>query len=163
MTAAHMNHPAADTLDTARIPVDELVPHSGDMVLIDQVLACAENTLSARVVVSPAGLFSNADGSMPAWLGLELMAQSIAAWAGWHAGREQRPVQLGFLLGTRNYTCQVDRFPAGMELRIEIERTLQDDSGIAVFECGIHGPDLLAAARVNVFQPADAARYLQES
>lgn len=163
MTAAPLNHPAADARDTALIPVDELVPHAGDMVLIDQVLDCGENTLSARVVVTPGGLFDNADGSMPAWLGLELMAQSIAAWAGWHARQEQRAVQLGFLLGTRNYTCDIDRFPAGMELRVDIERSLQDDSGIAVFDCRIHGPALLASARVNVFQPADAARYLQES
>lgn len=161
-------HHAVDA-DTALIPVDELVPHSGDMVLIDQVLACAENTLSARVVVAPTGLFSNTDGSMPAWLGLELMAQSIAAWAGWHARQEQRPVQLGFLLGTRNYHCSVDRFAAGTELRIDIDRSLQDDSGIAVFECNIHsgnihsGPTLLASARVNVFQPDDAAHYLKES
>ncbi|QEI09423.1 hotdog family protein [Pigmentiphaga aceris] len=145
------------------IPVDELVPHSGDMVLIDQILACAENTLSARVVIAPGGLFNHADGSVPAWLGLELMAQSIAAWAGWHARQEQRPVQLGFLLGTRNYNCSVDRFTVGTELRIDIDRSLQDDSGIAVFECNIHGPDLLASARVNVFQPTDAAQYLQES
>jgi predicted hotdog family 3-hydroxylacyl-ACP dehydratase len=158
----------SDALDTQSaidlIPVDQLVPHSGDMVLIDAVLACSENSLLARVVINAGGLFSNADGSMPAWLGLELMAQSIAAWAGWHAREEQRPVQLGFLLGTRNYSCRIDRFPAGADLRIAIERSLQDDSGIAVFECSIHhGPDLLASARVNVFQPIDAARYLQES
>lgn len=172
MTDAH-NRLTADDIDKASdtttpgdstlIPVDELVPHAGDMVLIDQVLACTENTLSARVVVAPGGLFSNPDGSAPAWLGLELMAQSIAAWAGWHARQEQRPVQLGFLLGTRNYRCTVDHFPVGTELRIDIDRSLQDDSGIAVFECSIHGPDLLASARVNVFQPTDAARYLQES
>ena len=172
MTDAHKRLDADDvdtapdpitSIDTTLIPVDELVPHSGDMVLIDQVLSCTENTLSARVVVAPGGLFSNADGSSPAWLGLELMAQSIAAWAGWHARQEQRPVQLGFLLGTRNYSCTADRFPVGTELRIDIDRSLQDDSGIAVFECSIHGPDLLASARVNVFQPTDAARYLQES
>jgi predicted hotdog family 3-hydroxylacyl-ACP dehydratase len=147
---------------TALIPVDELVPHSGDMVLLDAVLECTEHSLSAQVVVAET-LFSHADGSLPAWMGLELMAQAIAAWAGWHARQEHRPVQLGFLLGTRNYACRIDRFPVGATLRIDIVRSLQDDSGIAVFECTIHGTALLASARVNVFQPADAASYLKAS
>jgi predicted hotdog family 3-hydroxylacyl-ACP dehydratase len=144
-------------------PVHDLIPHSGDAVLIDRVVSCTENTLSACATVRPGGLYSQPDGSWPAWIGLELMAQSIAAWAGCQARQQDRAVRLGFLLGTRRYECDASEFPPNAELHIDIERTLQDDAGIGVFECSLRGPGISASARVNVFQPPQAAQYLEES
>ena len=143
-------------------PVAELVPHAGDMILIDEVLAFGADHIDTRLVVRPGGLFSQADGSLPAALGIELMAQSVAAFAGCHAREQGRPVELGFLLGTRNYTCNVDRFAAGSTLHIHANRSLQDDNGMCVFECRLEGPDILVEARLNVFQPRDVSTYIQE-
>ena len=72
------------------------------------------------------------------------------------------PVELGFLLGTRKFECNVERFPAGAELRIKALRSLQDDNGMGVFECHLDGPDIHAEARLNVFRPPEVASYLQE-
>lgn len=143
-------------------PVAELVPHAGDMILIDEVLEFGTDHIETRLVVRPGGLFSHADGSLPATVGIELMAQSVAAFAGCHAREENRPVELGFLLGTRNFVCNVDRFPAGSTLHISATRSLQDDNGMCVFECRLRGPDILVEARLNVFQPRDVATYIQE-
>jgi predicted hotdog family 3-hydroxylacyl-ACP dehydratase len=71
-------------------------------------------------------------------------------------------VALGFLLGTRNFQCNVERFPAGVELRITALRSLQDDNGMGVFECHLDGPNIHAEARLNVFRPPQAEHYLQE-
>jgi predicted hotdog family 3-hydroxylacyl-ACP dehydratase len=143
-------------------PIAELLPHAGDMILLDAVLHFAEDDVQTCLTVRPGGLFNQADGSLPAWVGIELMAQSIAAYAGCQARQAGIPVALGFLLGTRNFQCNVERFPAGSDLQIHAQRSLQDDNGMAVFECHLRGPDIHAQARLNVFCPPQAASYLQE-
>ena len=142
-------------------PIAELVPHAGDMILIDQVLRFGDEDVETRQTVRP-GLFTQDDGSLPAWVGVELMAQSIAAYAGCQARQAGQPVELGFLLGTRHYQCNVDRFPAGVDLHITATRSLQDDSGMGVFECRLTGPGIEAFARLNVFRPPQVASYLEE-
>ncbi len=90
------------------------------------------------------------------------MAQCVAAYAGCQARLVGQPVELGFLLGTRHYRCDVERFPAGARLSVRALRSLQDDNGMGVFECHLDGPGLHAEARLNVFRPPEVARYLQE-
>ncbi len=113
-------------------PIAELLPHAGDMILIDQVLSFDEEQIQTRLT--------------PAWLGIELMAQSVAAYAGCRARNEGRPVELGFLLGTRKFECNVEHFAQGTELTIHAKRSLDQ-----------------ASARLNVFRPPQAAAYLNES
>lgn len=143
-------------------PIAELLPHAGDMILLDEVLRYGDEDVETRLQVRPGGLFNQADGSLPAWIGVELMAQSIAAYAGCQARQAGAPVELGFLLGTRSFQCNVERFPAGAELHIHATRTLQDDNGMGVFECRLTGPGIEAFARLNVFRPPQVASYLAE-
>ena len=144
-------------------PLAELLPHAGDMILIEQILAFDEEQIHTRLIVRPGGLFNRPDGSLPAWVGIELMAQSVAAFAGCQARRRGNPVELGFLLGTRKFECNVEQFPAGTELTIHGFRSLEDDNGMGVFECHIHGTGIHASARLNVFRPPQAAQYLDQS
>ncbi|MCK9800464.1 3-hydroxylacyl-ACP dehydratase [Pseudomonas chlororaphis] len=144
-------------------PLAELLPHAGDMILIDQVLSFDEEQIHTRLQVRPGGLFNRADGSLPAWVGVELMAQSVAAYAGCRARQLGEPVALGFLLGTRKFDCNVEHFPAGSELLIHAQRSLEDENGMGVFECHITGPGIQVSARLNVFRPPQAAQYLEQS
>ncbi|MEE4096666.1 hotdog family protein [Pseudomonas viridiflava] len=143
-------------------PLAELIPHAGDMILIDQVLAFDEEQIQTCLTVRVGGLFNEADGSLPAWVGVELMAQSVAAFAGCQARSKGDAVKLGFLLGSRKFECNVAHFPAGSELNIHAVRSLQDDSGMGVFECTLTGPDINAFARLNVYCPPNTADYLAE-
>lgn len=143
-------------------PPAALLPHAGDMILIDDVLGFDEEQIRTRINVRPGGLFNRADGSLPAWVAIELMAQSVAAYAGCQARMKDEPVELGFLLGTRKFECNVEHFPAGSELIIHAQRSLQDDSGMGVFECNLSGPGIQASARLNVYRPPQAASYLAE-
>ncbi|MGI3744529.1 MAG: 3-hydroxylacyl-ACP dehydratase [Janthinobacterium lividum] len=143
-------------------PPADLLPHAGDMVLIDQVLSFDEEQIHTRVIVRPGGLFNRPDGSMPAWVGIELMAQSVAAFAGCQARVKGDPVELGFLLGTRKFECNVEHFPVGSELTIHARRSLQDDSGMGVFECSLSGAGIQVSARLNVYCPPQSASYLAE-
>ncbi|HCS42424.1 MAG TPA: 3-hydroxylacyl-ACP dehydratase [Pseudomonas sp.] len=143
-------------------PLAELLPHAGDMIFIEQILSFDDEQIPPRLTVRPGGLFSRPDGSLPAWVGIELMAQSVAAYAGCHARQRGDAVELGFLLGTRKFECNVEHFPAGTELTIHGLRSLEDDNGMGVFECHINAPGIHATARLNVFRPPQAAQYLHE-
>ena len=144
-------------------PIAELIPHAGDMILIDQVLRFGDEDIETQLTIRNGGLFNLEDGSLPAWVGIELMAQSVAAYAGCHARQQGKAVELGFLLGTRKFECNVEHFPAGAELNIHGLRSLEDDNGMGVFECHLTGDGIQASARLNVFRPPQAANYLDES
>ena len=144
-------------------PLAELLPHAGDMILIDQVLAFDEEQIETRLSVKAGGLFNREDGSLPAWAGIELMAQSVAAYAGCRARVQGNPVALGFLLGTRKFECNVEHFPAGTVLHIHALRSLEDDNGMGIFECHLTGPGIHASARLNVFRPPQADTYLAQT
>ncbi len=144
-------------------PLAELLPHAGDMILIDSIERFDDEQIYTRLTVKSEGLFNLPDGSLPAWVGVELMAQSVAAFAGCHARQKGNPVELGFLLGTRKFECNVEAFPAGTDLTIHGLRSLEDDNGMGVFECHIHGDGIHASARLNVFRPPEATQYLQQT
>ena len=145
-------------------PVAQLLPHSGDAIMIDSVDDWDDETLSATAVVRADRLYSDVDGSLPPWLGLEIMAHAVGAWAGCQARHQGQEVGLGFLLGTRRYECHVQRFLPGTRLSIRVQQSLRDAIGMGVFECELRaGGELLALARLNVYQPADAGAFTREA
>ncbi len=142
-------------------PLAELLPHAGDMILLESIAHWDEDSILARCRVRDS-LFSQADGSWPAWLGIELMAQAVAAYAGLRAKSSGGQVQLGFLLGTRKYDCSISSFAAGSVLDISACRSLEDDNGMGVFECEIRSGDISVRARLNVYRPPDPDLFIKE-
>lgn len=151
-------------LSPALPDVHTLVPHSGLMVLLDRVRAIDEESLLAEVDIEEDTLFC--DGrEVGAWIGVEYMAQAIAAHAGYHARLRGEPVKVGFLLGARRYECSYSGFAVGSTLRIRILRALQGENGLAAFDCRIDASDdldatPLAKATITVFQPDDVNEFL---
>jgi predicted hotdog family 3-hydroxylacyl-ACP dehydratase len=135
--------------------IAEVLPHADAMILLDQVEAVEAERIVCTRRVRAGDSFVADDGSLPAWAGLELMAQAIAAWAGCHALAAGESIRLGFLLGTRHYHATADAFPAGSELRIEAVRHFHDEAGMGVFACCIDAPGMRAEARLTVFSPPD--------
>ncbi len=136
------------------------LPHRGPARWIDRLIEVdAEHAVVESDV--PAQGRQVQGGAMPAWAGIELMAQTVAAWAGERAQRAGRPVRVGFLLGTRRYETHCDGFASGSTLRIAAHCDFVSDAGLGMFTCSIHcGEALLAQAQVSVFEPADATPYL---
>lgn len=142
-------------------PVSDVVPHAGAMRLIDELVEADGEHCVARATVRATQLFVD-DAGMPGWVGIEYMAQTIAAWAGVRERAAGRPPGLGFLLGSRRYTCDVPAFPVGSVLTIRTQVELIGDNGLGMFACTLEmdGCDV-ARANVSVFQPADAQAFLQ--
>ncbi|MDB5772034.1 MAG: beta-ketoacyl-ACP synthase [Burkholderia sp.] len=140
--------------------VRSLVPHAGQMMLLDRVLSADENNLCAEVVIRSDSMFCGADG-VGAWVGIEYMAQAIAAHAGYTARLRGEPVKIGFLLGSRRYECARPAFPIGSVLRVSIRCVLLGDNGLGAFACRIDGDHGVAASgTVSVFQPLDVNEFL---
>jgi predicted hotdog family 3-hydroxylacyl-ACP dehydratase len=143
--------------------IRSLIPHSGAMVLVDRVIAVDEESLCAEVRIRPDSLFCIASG-VGAWIGVEYMAQTIAAFAGYTAYLRGEPVKPGFLLGTRRYECTRAMFTLGSLLQVHVRRVLQSESGLGSFECRIEdGKEQVATATLTVLQPVNADDFLQRS
>lgn len=134
-------------------PISELVPHDHPMCLLDRAVEADNNSLVAEVIISADSRFIQADG-MPAWVGIEYMAQAIAAWAGWQARQQGLPPKIGFLLGSRRYDSRQPWFRIGDLLRIEISCSFQSGNGLGQFDCQIScRGEPLAEAALTVFEP----------
>jgi predicted hotdog family 3-hydroxylacyl-ACP dehydratase len=147
-----------ESLSSARI--DSLIPHRAAMRLLDRVVEVGHDHVVAEVEVPFDGLFVR-DGQVPAWIGIEYMAQAVAAWAGARARERGGAPRPGLLLGTRRYEVQCDGFPSGSHLRIEARCELIGANGLGLFDCRIvmDGRDA-AVARISVIDPPEGSEDL---
>ncbi len=149
------------TYDPARYPMTSLLPQSGPMCLLDRLLEIGEDSAVTGVRIGRGGLFCRADGRVPAWVGLEYMAQTIAAWSGYHCLRRGEPIRVGLLLGTRRYDARLAAFEPDSMLTVRAEKLFEAANHMCVFECVIASDRELARARLNVLLPPDLTPYLK--
>lgn len=139
--------------------IRSLVFQTGPMVLLDRVISAGEEELCAEVRIRPGSLFCGEDG-VGAWIGIEYMAQAIGAYAGYTARLNGTRVRIGLLLGTRRYVSSCDNFPVGSTLRVYVRRILQNENGLASFECRIEAEQgQLATANLTVYQLAEGIDF----
>jgi predicted hotdog family 3-hydroxylacyl-ACP dehydratase len=141
--------------------VEELFPHRGNIVLIDRVIDWGDDWVETAVEHREPSLFSREDGSTPAWIGIEYMAQTIGAFAGLRARQAGRPVRIGFLMGTNKYESTVPAFEKDMAVTVRAEQVFSDSDNLALFDCMIFSDRLLARAQVKAVQPDDPNTILK--
>jgi predicted hotdog family 3-hydroxylacyl-ACP dehydratase len=139
--------------DPSTIPIAELLPHGPNMIVIDRLVTYGANKSVARATVRRSSKFFDGAG-VPSWAGIEYMAQTVAAHAGFEARLRGLTPALGFLLGTRAYECYAPEFPLGAELAITAE-PLFLENGLASFRCAIEHRAPLARAVINTYRPGD--------
>jgi len=144
---------------TAFPPIVEVVPHRPPMLLLDRVLSYDGERVVSELVLRPDSPFAEGD-EVPAIVGIEYMAQTIAAGAGLSARDKGQPARVGFLLGCRSLTIAVDSFRVGDRLTIEARRTWGEND-IGSFACKVRrGDDVLVEGALTVYQgplPEEAA------
>jgi predicted hotdog family 3-hydroxylacyl-ACP dehydratase len=145
-------------------PIEAIIPHRGTMLLIDAVNTFSEDALSARATVRADAWYADADGAMPAWIGIELMAQTIAAHVALLAMRGGGRARPGVLLGSRSYKALQASFASGAQLLIHAAELLRSEEGHGAYECTIHHGDVCCAeAVIKVFQPRDFQSFIEGS
>jgi len=132
------------------------------MLLVERVVAWDAQHAVVAATPKPDAWYSD-EGAMPSWIGIELMAQAIAAHVGLVARSHARPPKAGVLLGTRQYRASQTSFAAGAELMISARLTYRDESGLAAYDSAIalNGTEV-ATASVNVYEPPDFAAFLRQ-
>ncbi|ABV15966.1 TPA: 3-hydroxy-fatty acyl-ACP dehydratase [Citrobacter koseri] len=135
----------------------EYLPHDAPMLLLEDVECVTDESAACRVTVAPGGVlapFLDPQGNLPGWFALELMAQTVGVWSGWHRHQQgQSVISLGMVLGARELVCAAGALPAGETLTIRATLLMQDER-FGSFECTIDvGDNTLATGRVNTFQP----------
>ena len=135
--------------------IENLLPHQSPMILIDKVINVTEFSIHCQVQINASGLFFDPQlKATPAWVGIEFMAQTIAAWSGHHANEKGQKSPIGFLLGSRYYHSECNEFPLGTTLDIYAEQ-LMINEGMAAFDCVIKcDGESLVSSQLNVFVPA---------
>jgi predicted hotdog family 3-hydroxylacyl-ACP dehydratase len=144
--------------------IHDLVSHRPPMLLLTEVLDWNETSLTAVADTKSAMLFADAEGRIPAWVGIEYMAQAIAAFAGIVAKLESRPSRLGFLLGTRLYKSAVTHFSCNQPLHIYVKQELRDDiDNLVLFNCEIVVDGVsVAKAQIKAIQPENKEMILAQ-
>ncbi len=102
-----------------------LIKHRRGMMLLDKVLAHDDNAITTQVIISENSTFFEID-HVPAWVGVEYSAQSVAALSGLTASKMNEESKLGLLLSCRNYKSSRSRFEAGETLIISAEEEFND-------------------------------------
>jgi predicted hotdog family 3-hydroxylacyl-ACP dehydratase len=138
-------------VSTSTIPIADIVPHRPPSLLLDELLAADEEHAVARVVITGRSLYFDQTG-VPALVALEYMAQTIAAFAGVQRRKLGEAAQLGFLLGCRRLSLEVDAFRPGDDLRVEARRVWISPP-VGQFECRVlRGDQAVASATLSVYE-----------
>jgi len=136
----------------------EVMPHSGAMVLLATIERHDRGTTACSANVDQCALFTAADGSLPCWVGIELMAQCIAVHAGLMGRAQGQPPRIGFLLGARRIRFHQPRYEAGQSVEVTATHVWGGELGMVAFDCSIVARSsgvLLADARLNCFLPRE--------
>lgn len=141
---------------------EDFVPHKGNMCLLTRILDAGDDWLQAEVDIVRTSLFAT-DIGIPAWVGLEYLAQAVAAWSGYQARLQGGSPQIGFLVGTRRYTSSQPYFKLGSTLKLHVRQEMVAENGLHVFACELQGDQVQAGAHINVFQPDNIEAFLQET
>ena len=133
--------------------LENLLTHKPPMLLLSAVVSVDEECSCCEAFVSRDMPFVDDNGDLPGWVGIELMAQTIAVWGGRHSENENRDVHIGLLLGSRKYESQMEVFPAGSNLIVNAEKIILDVN-MGVFQCTISlNGKIVANAQVNTYLP----------
>jgi predicted hotdog family 3-hydroxylacyl-ACP dehydratase len=138
-------------------PIDELIPHAGESILLDRVVSHSPERTTARVIVGNKRWLTQPDGSVAPWLAVEYMAQCVAAHESMLARADGRILPLGFLVRVMRLRLGAARFRGGEVLRVSSRRIRgRPGLGILSHDCTIFaetdGPEAepVAAGRLSI-------------
>jgi predicted hotdog family 3-hydroxylacyl-ACP dehydratase len=142
-------------------PLEQLLPHRPPMILIDRMIDATDAGSTCEVTIGPRTLFME-PGGVPAFVGLEYMAQAVAAYGGYKSYLAGEPMAIGFLLGIPQLKTYCQLFDCGQTLQVQVTHVWGDNE-LMQFHCAIHDAltgKLLQQAELTVFKPGDLQSYL---
>jgi predicted hotdog family 3-hydroxylacyl-ACP dehydratase len=142
-------------------PLEQLLPYRPPMILLDRMIDATDKGSMCEVTIGPQTPFIEPAG-VPAFVGLEYMAQAVAAYAGYRSYLAGTSMAVGFLLGTPELKTCCQFFDCGQTLQIQATHVWGDNEFMQ-FHCTIQDAltgKLLQQAELHVFKPQDLQSYL---
>ncbi|MGX9416871.1 ApeP family dehydratase [Vibrio sp. RC27] len=138
--------------------IEQLLPHSAPMVLLDRVVEHTNTSITCEVIINESSfLFDDELNGVPGQVGIEYMAQSVAALGGIEASADGEKPPIGFLLGARRYQHNSGCFTKGKRYRICATELIRDEN-MAVYQCVIcdEAEETIASGQVNTVIASDS-------
>lgn len=141
-------------MDIKKTELNKILPHNPPMILIDEILEIdtEQNAVRTLVHISEDKVFfdKTTNGVSPL-VGIEFMAQTIGCYSHFQ-NKEEKP-KIGFLLGTRSYICDIEKFKKNKDYEIYAKEVFTDNQLVS-FDCFIYNNGQeCARATVNAYQP----------
>ena len=141
----------------------QLLPHDGRMLLLDEFVQHSDAGIMTAVTIRHDSVLCDGSRGVPAWVGMEYMAQAACAYAGVYDARAGLKPRIGLLLGTRSYQANVAILPLAARLIVSADLVMRDDADLMVFNCRITcNNEVLASGDIKAIRPADIHALIQE-
>jgi predicted hotdog family 3-hydroxylacyl-ACP dehydratase len=143
----------------AGMPAAEFVLHREPMLLLDRLVDVEPGYALCEWRVLDSSPFAVPGCGVPAYIGIEYMAQGIAVYAGARARVHGLLPPLGFLLGTRHYQTTTQFFQLGVTYRLACRELIRDAEGMGSYDCRIlHHDKSVAEGRLTVLEKQQGER-----
>ena len=134
-------------------PASLFVLHRAPMLFLDRLTAIGAEFAECEWQVCEDFPLVVPGHGVPAYAGIEYMAQCVAVHSGARAKVRGQEPPLGLLLGTRDYECQVAYFEVGGRFSATCEELVRDSQGMGSFACRIEtNGTVIAKANLAVFE-----------
>jgi predicted hotdog family 3-hydroxylacyl-ACP dehydratase len=144
------------------VPVSEVVPHQGSMVLLRNVIAHGADGTVCDLEIHSQSLFLQ-EGGVPSWVALEYIAQAVAAHGGMVTRAAGGKPEVGFLIGARRVDFFVPHLMKGSRLHVAVHRTWGDEE-LFSFQGTLRDATtdkVLAQTQLNLFKPKNLSSFLE--
>ena len=121
--------------------LEKILPHNRPMILIDDLIEVNrdEHFVIAKVTIKEDMIFFDKTiNGVSALTGIEFMAQTIGCYA--FFGNEDGKPKIGFLLGSRSYKNNLEKFENGKTYYIKASEIFSDNELVS-FNCLIYNGD----------------------
>ncbi|MBQ4833468.1 3-hydroxylacyl-ACP dehydratase [Pseudoalteromonas sp. MMG010] len=144
--------------------IESILPHTRPMILIDELIRYDDSSARCGVTITKhSNFYDQHTQSVPSHVGIEYMAQTIAAYANANQIDNGDDVAIGFLVSSRKYKMHTSKFKLDCTLTIDVEKLYSEPNGLSAFECIIKNDEsVVVEAKINVFQPQNPEQFLAE-
>lgn len=132
-------------------PLAELLPHRPPMLLLDELVAAGDSSVTCRVTLRDDSPFVR-DGKAPALVALEYFAQAVAALFAYKSFGTGAPPFRGVLLGARELELSAPNLSVGDTLEV-LCREHWSSGPVAHYQCALsRAHERLAAGAITVLR-----------
>jgi predicted hotdog family 3-hydroxylacyl-ACP dehydratase len=131
---------------TSYPPIEDVLPHSGGMVLLDAMTYWDKGEAECRLRIREWARFV-VDGHVESVVTLEYMAQAVAACLGYEALLGGGALRVGMIIACKKFTAHGDRLDVGDDLRVRVKPISGNDT-LSHFDCRVERGEALFSEAV---------------